>query len=177
MPGKNCRKQNDAQADLFETANSPSRVKPGKTCAVMHCDGACSGNPGRSGIGVVINIVDDDTQYGECSDTHTLSEYIGIATNNIAEYTALIRGVEKARSLGVDRIKIFLDSELLERQINGIYKVKNENLMPLWMQAMKLLKEFEEYSVVHVRREKNKEADSLARQAVKNIREGSSRQS
>jgi len=164
MPEDTHDKQKDVQTDLFETAYPPSH---GKRCAIMHCDGASSGNPGNSGIGVVIDLVDQDMKYGESRDTHTLSEHIGIATNNIAEYTALIRGIEKARSLGVDRIKIFLDSELLERQINGIYKVKHGNLIPLWTRAMKLLKEFADYRVVHVRREKNKEADSLARQAVK----------
>lgn len=164
MPENRFNKQKDLQQDLFEPVNSPEHVK---RCAIMHCDGACSGNPGNSGIGVVIDLVDQDMQYGENRDSYTLSEYIGIATNNIAEYTALIRGVEKARSLGVDRIRIYLDSELLERQINGIYKVKNENLMPLWTRAIKLLKEFDEFRVVHVRREKNKEADLLARQAVR----------
>jgi ribonuclease HI len=164
MPEHSCDKEKDLQTDLFETESSSKLTK---RCAIMHCDGACSGNPGNSGIGVVIDLVDQNMQFGDKRDTHTLSENIGIATNNIAEYTALIRGVEKARSLGVCRIKIFLDSELLERQINGIYKVKNENLMPLWVRAKDLLKEFDDYRVVHVRREKNKEADALARQAVK----------
>lgn len=164
MPEHTCNKQKELQTDLFDKEYSPKQTK---ICAIMHCDGACSGNPGKSGIGVVIDLVDQYMQYGESRDTHTISEYIGIATNNIAEYTAFIRGIEKARLLGVDRIKIFLDSELLERQINGIYKVKNENLIPLWMRAMNILKEFDDYKVVHVRREKNKEADALATQAVK----------
>jgi len=164
MPENRFNKQKDVQPDLFESVYSPKHTK---RCAIMHCDGACSGNPGNSGIGVVIDLVDHNMQYRENRDTHTISEYIGIATNNIAEYTALIRGVEKARSMGVNRIRIFLDSELLERQINGIYKVKNENLIALWTRAMNLLKEFDDFRVVHVRREKNKEADLLARQAVK----------
>ncbi len=167
MPGSRYNKRKDVQPDLFETVHSNMAPTTTKKYAIMHCDGACSGNPGNSGIGVVIDLVDQDMQYGESRDSHTISEYIGIATNNIAEYKAFIKGIEKARSLGIDRIKIFLDSELLERQINGIYKVKNENLIPLWKRAMKLLKEFDEYRVVHVRRDKNKEADSLARQAVK----------
>lgn len=168
MPGSRYSrpKEKESQPDLFETMPLPPASKHTKRYAIMHCDGACSGNPGNSGIGVVIDLVDRDMQYGESRDTHTISEYIGIATNNIAEYTAFIKGIEKARSLGVDRIKIFLDSELIERQINGIYKVKNEKLVPLWTRAMNLLKEFDEYKVVHVRREKNKEADSLARQGA-----------
>ncbi|MEW6600263.1 MAG: ribonuclease HI family protein [Nitrospirota bacterium] len=152
------------QTDLFGTVDPPEKIRK---CAVMHCDGASSGNPGESGIGVVIDFVDHNMQCGKISDTHRISEYIGIATNNIAEYTAFIRGIEKARSLGIERINIFLDSELLVRQINGIYKVKNEKLIPLWVRAINVLKEFDEYSVVHIRREKNTEADMLARQAVK----------
>jgi ribonuclease HI len=167
MAGSSHNKLKDVQPDLFETVHSHTAPKHTKRYAIMHCDGACSGNPGNSGIGVVIDLVDQDMQYGESRDIHTISEYIGIATNNIAEYTAFIKGIEKARLLGVNSIKIFLDSELLERQINGIYKVKHENLLPLWKRAMNVLKQFDEYRVVHVRREKNKEADALARQAVK----------
>lgn len=166
MPASRYNKRNDEQPDLFETEYSHSAPKT-KRHAVMHCDGASSGNPGNSGIGVVIDLMDQDIQCGESRDTHTISEYIGIATNNIAEYTAFIKGIEKARSLGVSSIKIFLDSELLVRQITGIYKVKNEKLKPLWTRAMNLLREFDEYKVVHVPREKNKEADALATQAVK----------
>lgn len=164
MPENTGDKQEDLQTDLFENADAPKRKK---RYAIMHCDGACSGNPGNSGIGVVIDIVDQGDDDQEIRETHTISEYIGIATNNIAEYTALIRGIEKARSLEIASIKIFLDSELLERQINGIYKVKNENLIELWKRAMNLLEGFDDYRVVHVRREKNKKADMLATQAVK----------
>jgi ribonuclease HI len=135
--------------------------------AEMYCDGASSGNPGNSGIGAVIHLTDKEDNRKGSPETYRLSEYIGIATNNVAEYTALLKGLKKAKSLGVKKIKIFLDSELLVRQINGIYKVKNKNLMTLWLQATNILKEFDEYKVTHVRREKNAEADLLARQAVK----------
>jgi len=167
MPANRYNKRKVVEPNLFEAAHSHLVPKHTKKCAIMHCDGASSGNPGNSGIGVVIDILDQDMQHGESRDIHTISEYIGIATNNIAEYTAFIRGIEKAITLRVNSIKIFLDSELLERQINGIYKVKNENLIPLWKRAMNLLKEFDEYRVVHVRRENNKEADLLATQAIK----------
>ena len=133
--------------------------------AEMHCDGAASGNPGPSGIGVVINIVGEDAGPGK-DRSHRISEYIGIATNNVAEYSALLKGLETARALGIQNIRIFMDSELLARQINGIYRVKNENLIPLWRRAMDILKEFSDYAVTHVPREMNKEADSLARHAT-----------
>ncbi len=127
--------------------------------AEMYCDGASSGNPGPSGIGVVINFPGGGT-------SHRLSDYIGTATNNVAEYSALLKGLETARSLGIQEIRIFMDSELLARQINGLYRVRNKNLMPLWIKAMSLLKGFSNYSVTHVPREMNREADSLARRAV-----------
>lgn len=168
MSKESCNNQSSMQPDLFETAYPHSDPKHTKRYAVMHCDGACSGNPGKSGIGVVIDLFNEDRQCDEDRETHTISEYIGIATNNIAEYTALIRGLEKARALGVKKIEILLDSELLVRQINGIYKVKNEKLLPLWMQARNILKDFDKYKLTHVLREYNKEADSLATQAVKN---------
>ena len=127
---------------------------------MIFCDGASSGNPGNAGIGVVIN-------HHDGSPVCTLSEYIGTATNNVAEYTAFIAALEKARLLGIKRIKVFLDSELVVKQINGLYKVKNANLMPLWMRAKKLLAEFDSFTVSHVMREMNKEADALATKAVK----------
>lgn len=134
--------------------------------AEMHCDGASSGNPGPSGIGVFINIAGKDAGHHGKDHCYRISEYIGNATNNVAEYHALLKGLEAVRSLGIDNIKIFLDSELLVRQINGIYRVKNKNLIPLWVKVMKILKEFSHYIVSHVPREMNKEADSLARRAV-----------
>lgn len=135
--------------------------------AVMHCDGASSGNPGRAGIGVVINLPEMEARQSGKEATYRISEYIGITTNNVAEYSALIKGLEKAKSLGVSRIKIFLDSELLVRQMNGIYKVKNKNLIPLWNHAKDVVRAFEKCEILHVRREMNKEADALAREAVK----------
>ena len=128
--------------------------------AELFCDGASCGNPGDSGIGVVIRPLN-----GTGKD-HRISEYIGIATNNVAEYSALIRGLEEARALGVKRINVFLDSELVVRQINGIYKVRNSNLRTLWDRARHILMDFDSYVITHVEREKNKEADALAGNAV-----------
>jgi ribonuclease HI len=131
--------------------------------AEIFCDGASSGNPGHAGIGVVINLHDG-------SPPHRISEYIGTATNNVAEYNAFITALEKARSLEIKRIKVFLDSELIVRQINGLYKVKNINLMPLWRRAKEILADFESFTVSHISREMNKEADALSKKAVKERR-------
>lgn len=128
--------------------------------AEVYCDGASSGNPGNSGIGVVINPPRGGTHY-------KISEYIGVTTNNVAEYSALIKGLEKAKSLGLKKIKVFLDSELVVKQINGIYKVKNINLRPLWMKARIILEDFDSYKVIHIDRVRNSDADTLAKNAIK----------
>lgn len=161
------RNKTASQPSLFDAGDSPIKTAGPKAHSTMYCDGACSGNPGDSGIGVVIELSDEDAEGLNKKKSHTISEYIGIATNNIAEYSALIGGLAKARSLGITRIRVFLDSELVVKQLNGLYKVKNEKLKPLWEKAVELLRHFPDYKVSHVPREMNAEADSLARKAVK----------
>jgi ribonuclease HI len=129
--------------------------------AILYCDGASSGNPGDSGIGILLAI--GDQQY-------RISEYIGTATNNIAEYTALVKGIKEAKRHGAVIIDIHTDSELMVKQINGQYRVKSENLIELYEQAVSLLKGFKSYNITHIPREKNAEADNLAKRAIKNRR-------
>ncbi len=135
---------------LLERTN---RVKEGS----LYCDGASSGNPGKSGVGVVL------TAEG---NTYEMSESIGIATNNVAEYTALLRGLDKAKSLKIESLKIFVDSELLVKQVLGEYRVKSENLTGLYHNVMSRLKGFKSYTIAHVPREQNKQADKLAKKAA-----------
>ncbi len=162
------KKHQNMQPDLFDSEKTLPSGKQQSDYGVMFCDGASSGNPGNSGIGVVIYLTGQDMHIEHAKESIRISEYIGIATNNVAEYSAFIKGLEKARSLGIKKIRIFLDSELLVRQVNGIYKVKNKNLLPLWTQAVHIIKGFDECEVSHVRRENNAEADALATQAVRN---------
>jgi ribonuclease HI len=125
----------------------------------IYIDGASKGNPGPSGIGVVI-----------CRGTETLkniSSYIGHATNNIAEYTALIYALQEALILKAEVINIKTDSQLLARQLNKIYKVKHENLIGLYNQALNLLAGFKEVSIINIPREENVGADKLATEAIK----------
>jgi len=166
MTEKN-RNKTASQPGLFDAVETPIKTAGPKGHSTMYCDGACSGNPGDSGIGVAINLSDEDAEALNKDKSYTISEYIGTATNNIAEYSALIRGLEKANSLGIKRIKVFLDSELVVKQLKGIYKVKNKNLMPLWQQANDLLKNFESCQVSHIPRDHNAEADALARKGIK----------
>lgn len=121
--------------------------------AILYCDGASKGNPGRAGIGVVLVIKDKKI---------TFSDYIGLATNNIAEYTALKKGLTEAKKIGATSIEIFTDSELIVKQITGFYKVKSPKLISLYLDVIALLKDFKSYSIKHIPRELNKEADYLA---------------
>jgi ribonuclease HI len=126
--------------------------------AVLHTDGASSGNPGASGIGVVIEFQNRRYEH---------SAYIGIATNNVAEYEALIRGLEEARALGAQDVEANMDSELLAKQLSGEYRVKHPGLQPLHHRVMELVAQFRRVTFSHVRRESNKRADKLAKDAIK----------
>ena len=121
-------------------------------------DGACSGNPGPAGVGIVI-------RHGG-KTIREISKPIGEATNNIVEYTALIYALQEARALKADEVIVKSDSELMCQQMAGLYKVKHENIKPLFEQAKHLSAGFKHFKLGHVRREHNVEADKLSRRAV-----------
>ena len=125
----------------------------------LHIDGASRGNPGEAGWGVYVR----DQQGAEVA---RLYGYLGIATNNVAEYQALINGLRFALEQGARRVRIFSDSELVVRQIGGAYKVKHPSMVPLHREASALLGRFESSTVSHVPREANREADALANRAL-----------
>ncbi len=130
---------------------------------LIHIDGAAKGNPGPAAIGLI----------GKTPEGHHLFErfrYIGEATNNVAEYTALIEGLKIAREQGVLRVRIASDSELLVRQMNGLYQVKKPHLKILYDQAVQLIAAFEQVVIFHIPREENTEADSLANRAIREQR-------
>jgi ribonuclease HI len=126
---------------------------------VVHVDGGARGNPGPAAIAAVIS-----TPGGEVLEEH--GERIGKATNNVAEYRALLLGLERARSRGADEVELVGDSELVVRQVRGEYKVKDEALKGLYAQVVKALAGFERWSIRHVRREENAEADRLVNVAL-----------
>ncbi len=125
----------------------------------LYTDGCCRGNPGPAGIGVVIK----DHRKKILKE---LSEYIGEATNNIAEYSALIRGLKAAGGLGAEEITVFMDSELVVKQLNGDYRVKDDGMKELFRQTLEILKDFKSFEIKHIDRSKNKEADKLANKAI-----------
>jgi len=126
---------------------------------LAHCDGGARGNPGPAGYGVVIK-----NEKGE--KVAALSEYLGHQTNNFAEYQGLIAALEYAVEHGPKALKVISDSELLVRQIKGIYKVKNPTLRDLHARAKELIAQLEWFSIGHALREHNQEADCLANAAM-----------
>jgi ribonuclease HI len=133
---------------------------------IINVDGASRGNPGPAAIGVTLK--DEKAQ-----TVASISEAIGQTTNNQAEYRALIAGLKKALSLGAKQVEVRSDSELIVRQMLGIYRVKKEELKPLHEEARKLAGSFTGFRIKSVPREENKEADKLANQALDSIQKGS----
>lgn len=126
--------------------------------AVLSTDGGSRGNPGTSGIGFVLTLDDGRIYRG--------GSYIGETSNNVAEYNALIWGLENAKAAAIDDLDVHADSELMVNQINGIYRVKSEGLKPLFAQARMLASGFASFNISHVYREANKEADMLVNEAM-----------
>jgi ribonuclease HI len=122
-------------------------------------DGGARGNPGPAGIGATLK-----NEAGEL--VGHVSEYIGEATNNIAEYMAVIKAIEKAKELGATELDFYLDSLLVVEQLNGNYKVKNAGLAPLFVKIYNARQGFKKTTFAHVRRELNKEADALVNLAL-----------
>ena len=125
----------------------------------MYIDGAARGNPGEAGIGVIIE--DEQSQ-----NIRQLYKYIGPASNNVAEYTALIYGLQEALILGLKDLAIYSDSELLVKQLNGEYRVKNSNLKAYYGQFLHLKTGFSKLKINQISRAENKKADKLANQAI-----------
>ena len=157
------------QSDLFGTLASRSgkpepKAEPGPEPAgidevVINADGGSRGNPGPAGIGAVVALP-NGTVLAE------IAEGIGHTTNNVAEYKAVIAGLERAHELGARRVKVRADSKLVIEQLKGTWKVRQPHLVPLRDAAKQAARRFERVSYEHVRREYNKAADALANQAM-----------
>jgi ribonuclease HI len=143
-----------ATKPLFEP-----RENPPEHYLIAHSDGGARGNPGPAGYGVVIKDESGRT-------VAALSEYLGHQTNNFAEYQGLIAALEYAIKHGPKALKLISDSELLVRQIKGIYKVKNAVLQDLHARAKELIVQLDWFSIGHAFREQNQEADRLANEAM-----------
>jgi ribonuclease HI len=125
----------------------------------LYVDGGSRGNPGPAGYGVLVASAEGET-------IERLRGALGVQTNNYAEYRGLIAGLEFARAHGAEAVRVFSDSLLMVRQMQGRYAVKSPNLAPLQRQAQALARAFSDFAIEHVRREYNREADALANQAM-----------
>lgn len=126
---------------------------------IVHTDGGSRGNPGPSGIGVTIESYTRQLKI-------EISEFVGIKTNNEAEYLALISALELVVALKIEDVSVFSDSELVVKQINGEYTCKSEKLFPLYCQAQALIGKIPRFGIIHIPRERNFIADRLANEAM-----------
>jgi ribonuclease HI len=146
--------------DLF--ADAPAEPKSAAAAHRANIDGGSRGNPGPAAYGVII-------RDGRGEIVAKLKKYIGRMTNNVAEYYGLIAALDYAESHSVKAIRIESDSELLVKQMRGLYKVKSEDLRPLFERALKMSRAFESFRIEHVYREQNREADALANEALDEV--------
>jgi ribonuclease HI len=126
---------------------------------IVHVDGGSRGNPGPAAAGAVLSTPDGDV-------VDEATELLGIVSNNVAEYRALLLGLQRARALGATEVEAINDSELIAKQVNGQYKVKHPDMKPLHAEALAALGEFERWAVRTVRREQNAHADALVNAAL-----------
>jgi ribonuclease HI len=130
---------------------------------IVHVDGGARGNPGPAAAACVISDLD-----GEVLEERT--QLLGKVTNNVAEYRALLLGLERARGLGADEVEVIGDSELIAKQVQGVYKVKHAAMRPLHAEAMAALREFDRWSIRTVPRARNAHADALVNAALDQAR-------
>jgi ribonuclease HI len=132
---------------------------------IVNVDGGARGNPGPAAIGVVVRDADGAV-------LEEVGERIGEATNNVAEYRALLRGIELAATHGATELELIGDSELIVRQVEGRYKVKNPGMKELHAEVRRVLRDFDSWSIRHVRRADNADADRLVNQALDSVLDG-----
>lgn len=151
---------------------SESAELPNDVCeshASLYCDGASKGNPGPAGAGAVLMDQQDESIV-------EVSRFLGDATNNEAEYQALITGLKAAEDFGIKRLKIYSDSELLVKQVCGAYRVRQPHLQRLFGEVMSRLQRLDDYAIVHLGRELNRKADRLANEAINRSLRGGKRE-
>src|ERR1700749_518787 len=136
----------------------PTRLNP-EQWLIAHCDGGARGNPGPAGYGAVLQTEDGET-------VAELSEFLGIRTNNYAEYSGLLGVLAWTLEHDYHRLRVVSDSELMVKQIQGRYKVNSPDLKPLWTEARARISKLERFEISHALRHKNKDADRLANQAM-----------
>lgn len=134
---------------------------------IVRTDGAARGNPGPASAGAALfDVTRADARDPWAAPDASISEYLGIQTNNVAEYTGVVRALELARELGAIEVHLLLDSKLIVEQLAGRWRVKDPKLIPLWAAARATLGGFARWSAIHVPRAQNSVADALANEAI-----------
>jgi ribonuclease HI len=134
---------------------------------VIRTDGAARGNPGPASLGAALyDLRRPDARDPRAEPDASISGYLGIQTNNVAEYTGTVRALELARELGASEVHLLLDSKLIVEQLTGRWRVKDAKLIPLWSQARRTLGGFDRWTAAHVPRAQNSVADALANEAI-----------
>ncbi len=140
---------------------------------VIRTDGAARGNPGPASLGAALyDLGRADARDHTATPDASISEYLGIQTNNVAEYTGTLRALELARDLGASEVHLLLDSKLIVEQLSGRWRVKDAKLIPLWSAARSILGGFRRWSAGHVPRAQNSVADALANEAIDRVLAG-----
>jgi probable phosphoglycerate mutase len=140
---------------------------------IIRTDGAARGNPGPASLGAALFDLDrPDARNDRAEPDASISDYLGVQTNNVAEYTGVVRALDLARELGAHEVHLLLDSKLIVEQLSGRWRVKDRKLMPLCAAAMRTLSGFDRWSATHVPRALNTVADRLANEAIDRAQAG-----
>jgi probable phosphoglycerate mutase len=143
---------------------------------VIRTDGAARGNPGPASSGaVLIEAAGPASRRPDAAPIATISEYLGVQTNNVAEYVAVVRALTLAAELGAEAVELLLDSKLIVEQLHGRWKVKDAKLIPLHAECKAALKQFSRWTANHVPRAQNKQADALCNEAIDRAQAGGAR--
>jgi len=150
----------------FDADDEPTPA-PVRRGFVIRTDGAARGNPGPASSGAALyDLARPDARDDRAAPDASISDYLGIQTNNVAEYTAVVRALELAAELGAREVHLLLDSKLIVEQLAGRWRVKDSKLIPLWTAARRSLAGFDRWSATHVPRAQNSVADALANLAI-----------
>ena len=159
-----------------ELAGAPGKDRTGSDAGrafVIRTDGAARGNPGPASLGAALfDLARPDARDSRAVPDASISEYLGIQTNNVAEYTGVVRALELARELDARQVHLLLDSKLIVEQLTGRWRVKDSKLIPLWGAARTILAGFDRWSAAHVPRALNSVADRLANEAIDRVHAG-----
>lgn len=140
---------------------------------VIRTDGAARGNPGPASLGAALyDLSRPDARDHRAAPDASISEFLGVQTNNVAEYTGTVRALDLARELGARQVHLLLDSKLIVEQLSGRWRVKDAKLIPLWAACRQTLAGFERWSATHVPRAQNSVADALANEAIDRVGAG-----